>query len=98
MEIKRKIDGHGIKSFEYASSGRSLYVCGNNIIVLDNNGMDISLNFPGEIDTANGMTIPELYLLQRKKKVNGEDDAYFFEESDSFNSLYIIDMNSGIKK
>ncbi|MEM0133157.1 S9 family peptidase [Acidiplasma sp.] len=98
MEIKRKIDGHGIKSFEYASSGRSLYVCGNNIIVLDNNGMDISLNFPGEIDTAKWYDDSRIIFTAKEKKVNGEDDAYFFEDSDSFNSLYIIDMNSGIKK
>ncbi len=96
LNLKNKIEGYGLKSLNYSDDDRLLYVEDNLINVINNNDK-LTVKFDGKIDEAKWFKNNILFsaTLNNNEK---EDDAYFFEESDLLNELYLLDFHKGIRK
>ncbi len=95
FNLKNKIEGYGLKSINYSKDDRLLYVEDNLINIINDN--KLSIKFNGKIDEAKWFNDNILFSATLNKNEN-EDDAYFFEESDLLNELYLLDFKNGIKK
>ncbi len=93
-----KIEGYGIHSLSFSKDDLLLYVY-EDLINIYNAGTKnkISIKFNGEIKDAKwyGNTI----LFTGHEKIDEkEDDSYFYEESDLYDDLYLLDFKEGTKK
>ncbi len=87
-----------IHSLDFSNDGRLLFVDGKFVNVLDTEkwtklSIDTSLN----VDSAKWHS-GSIIFTGSKKPEESSDDAYFFEESDSYNDLFMIDFEHGIKR
>jgi len=95
-EIHR-IEGYGIHSLSL-QNGKLLYVEGSTINVFNvNTKNNLPITFSGEIESAKWHNEKILFSGHVEKKEK-EDDAYYYEESDEYDELYLLDFSNGIKK
>jgi dipeptidyl aminopeptidase/acylaminoacyl peptidase len=97
LHLQNKIDAPGIKSMDFSSGGRMLYTVGGRINILNTDRTSLEINFNGDIDQAFWMD-GKIIFSGKAKADKKEADAYFFEEHEPLNELYIIDFNGGIHK
>ena len=97
LQLQNKIDGPGIKSMDFSPSGRLLHTAGGRINILNTDGTGLQIYFNGDIDQAFWMG-GKIIFSGKAKTEKKEADAYFFEEHEPLNELYIIDFNGGIHK
>ncbi len=97
LKLQRKIDTPGIEYMDFSDDGRLLYTSSGKINIYSTEGTGLEINFNGDIDRALWMG-ERIIFSGKAKKEKKEADAYFFEESDTLNELYLLDLNTGIKK
>lgn len=98
LNIIEKIEGNGIHSVSFSSDDRLLYVEEDTINIVSVNSKNrFSVKFSGEVQKAKWHSGDILFTGHGKKKEK-EDDAYFFEESDFYDDLYLLSFSEGIKR
>ena len=97
LKIQRRIDSPGIGYMDFSDDGRLLYTTGGKINIFSREGTGLEINFNGDIDQALWMG-ERIIFSGKAKKEKKEADAYFFEENEPLNELYLLDFHTGIKK
>ncbi len=97
LKLQHRIDASGIGYMDFSADGRLLYTTGGKINIFSTEGTGLEINFNGDIDQALWMG-KRIIFSGKAKKEKKEADAYFFEESDRLIELYMLDLNTGIKK
>ena len=97
LKLQHRIDASGIGYMDFSADGRLLYTTGGKINIFSTEGTGLEINFNGDIDQALWMG-KKIIFSGKAKKEKKEADAYFFEESDRLIELYMLDLNTGIKK
>ncbi|BAB60079.1 acylaminoacyl-peptidase [Thermoplasma volcanium GSS1] len=90
-------EGYGISSMDFSSDGRLLYVEENEIHLITQDYREERIHFKGNIEEARWYGNDILFSASIEREDN-EDDGYFFEESDPFIDLYLLQPGHGIKK
>jgi dipeptidyl aminopeptidase/acylaminoacyl peptidase len=94
--LEKAIEGMGIKSVDFSDTGMLLYSDSNGLHMAGDES-NIDINFKGNIDQAMWMGKKILFSATMNKEEK-ENDAYFFEENELLNELYLLDPGNGIKK
>lgn len=90
-------DGN-IHSIDFSDDERLLFADGRYINILDaKKWTRLSVDTSVNVDAARWHS-GSVIFTGSKKPEESEDDAYYFEESDSYNDLFIMDFSHGIKK
>ncbi len=97
LSTERVIQGTGITCIDISDTGRLLYADGYGIHITGNGYSDLNIKFEGGIQQAKWMGDKILFTATIKKHSSPED-AYFFEENDPLNEMYLLDLSNGIKK
>lgn len=97
LKLQHTIDAPGITSIDFSEKGRLLYAAGGKIHIFNTERNELAVDFNGDIDQALWMG-DKIIFSGKAKKDKKEADAYFFEENDPLNELYIIDFATGMRK
>ena len=91
------IEGMDILSIDFSNDGRLLYTDKKGLHITGSSESEINISFAGNIQQAMWMNQKILFSAKISEK-KGPDDAYFFEENEPLNELYILDLAGGIRK
>ena len=91
------IEGIDIVSIDFSNDGRLLYTDKKGLHITGTGESEINISFTGNIQQAMWMNEKILFTAKLNEK-KGADDAYFFEENEPLNELYILDLTGSIRK
>ncbi|MGC8497233.1 MAG: alpha/beta hydrolase family protein [Thermoplasmata archaeon] len=93
-----KIGGYGIHSLSFSKEDLLLYVHEDLLNIYNaSTKNNISIKFNGEIKDAKWYN-NNILFTGHEKIDEKEDDPYFYEESDQYDDLYLLDFKEGTKK